>query len=391
MAPWRQISVMASLLLLLLLPAIVQTQPAGSAPADGLRPTMRGIFQALTTVIPLSLSKERFQDAANRQRLHDALLALSNHAMKLTQHGQRAPAGFDFLRRSLQDDARNVFELFESESFEESRFILHHLVDHCFLCHSRLPSSQPFPLGKRFLEQIPLKQLDPHERMRLAVATRQFDTALASCETIFRSLDLPAAQIDLMALFEDYLRIAIRVQGDFPRVIRTLETFQRRPDVPTYLADHLSAWIEALTILQADREQNDELTQARALIQQGQQLNRYLADRQGLVHFTLASSLLHRFAESRSASKLKLAEAYYLLGVAGSYMPRTSWISETEFYLETAVRLAPASSIGKQAFVFLEAYLIMGYSGSSGLHFPPDIHHRLEELRAFVKSHSIEK
>ncbi len=240
-----------------------------------------------------------------------------------------------------------------------------------------------------------VKQLAPHEHMRLAVAARQFDTALASCETLFRSPDLPAVQIDLMALFEDYLRIAIRVRDDFPRAIHALETFQRRPDVPQYLAHHLTIWIEALTFLQANTSREpsheNELARARSLIQQGQQRNRYLADRQGLVHFTLASGLLNRFVEANAKSKPQLAEAYYLLGVAESYMPRTSWISETEFYLETAVRLAPVSPVGKKAFAFLEEYLIMGYSGSSGLHFPPNIQKRLDDLRSLVNEHDVEK
>jgi len=236
---------------MLALLATAQTRHTDTAQEGGFRPTMRTIFRALTTVVPLSLSGETFQDAANRQRLHDALQALSNQAMHLSQHGQDVPADFDFLRRSLRDDAQKAFELFDSEDFEESRFILHHLTDNCFLCHSRLPSSRPFPLGKHFLEQIPMQQLDPHERMRLAVAARQFDTVLSSCETLFRSPELPAAQIDLMALFEDYLRIAIRVRDDFPRAIHTLETFQRRSDVPQYLAHLLTIWTEALNTLQA--------------------------------------------------------------------------------------------------------------------------------------------
>lgn len=109
---WRQVSVIAALMIMLVLPVPVQTRNTGSTPEGGLRPTMRAIFQALTTVIPLSLSGQRFRDSANRQRLHDALQALSHHAMKLTQHGQEAPASFNFLRHSLRDDAQKAFELF---------------------------------------------------------------------------------------------------------------------------------------------------------------------------------------------------------------------------------------------------------------------------------------
>jgi hypothetical protein len=222
--------------------------------------------------------------------------------------------------------------------------------------------------------------------VRLAVAARQFDTALATCEALFRAADIPAIEIDLMAFFEDYMRIAIRVRHDFTRVIQTFETFRQRPDVPRYLDQHISGWIDSLKTLQDDMGPGNELARGRSLIQQGQRQNRFLADRQGLVYFIVASSLLHRYVTTGAESKPQLAEAYYHLGVAESYVPRTSWISETEFFLETAIRLAPASRFGAKAFAFLEEYLMVGYSGSSGLHLPSDIKRRLDDLRRLIRN-----
>ena len=391
MSRWRQIGMLAFVLSMLAWTASGQTGRADAVKTGKLRPMMQSIFQSLTTVLPLSLSAETFQDAANRQRLHDALQALSRHATRLTQHGAQVPADFDFLRGSLRNDAQSAFELFASGDFEESRFVFQHLADNCFLCHSRLPSARPFPLGERFMTQLPMQKLDPHQRIRLAVAARQFDLALSSCESLFDSLDIPAAQVDLMGLFEDYLRIAIRVRNDFPRAIQTLQTFQQRPDVPQYLSHLLGVWIESLSALQVEPDRGSELTRARSLIQQGQNRNRFMIDRQGTPHFALASGLLHRFVNAANRPKPQLAEAYYLLGVAESYMPRTSWISETDFYLETAVRLAPESPVGRRAFLFLEESLTMGYTGSSGLHLPSDIQQRLDELRGLIRNAAAQK
>ena len=359
---------------------------AETAADNGLRSTMRAIFQALTTALPLSLEAQQFQDEKNRQPIHDALRALADHAAKLSSHAQGGPESFDFLRQSLSSNAHEALDLFEQGHYEESRFLLHQLTDNCFLCHSRVPSSRPFPLGKHLLDHIPISQLSPHEAVRLAVAARQFDTALATCEELFRSADIPATEIDLMAFFEDYMRIAIRVRHDFTRVIQTLEAFRQRPDVPRYLDQHISGWIDALKTLQDDMGPGNELARGRVLIQQGQRQNRFLADRQGLVYFIAASSLLHRYVTTSAGPEPQLAEAYYYLGVAESYVPRTSWISETEFFLETAIRLAPTSLFGKKAFAFLEEYLIVGYSGSSGLHLPSDIKRRLDELRRLIQS-----
>jgi hypothetical protein len=43
----------------------------------------------------------------------------------------------------------------------------------------------------------------------------------------------------------------------------------------------------------------EALPRARALIESGQHRNRFPADYQGLIHFVVASSLLHRYVDAR--------------------------------------------------------------------------------------------
>ena len=53
-----------------------------------------------------------------------------------------------------------------------------------------------------------------------------------------------------MGVFDDYLKIIIRVRNDFPRAITVLTQFLERPDVPGVLRDQLLTWVKALTELQ---------------------------------------------------------------------------------------------------------------------------------------------
>jgi hypothetical protein len=59
-------------------------------------------------------------------------------------------------------------------------------------------------------------------------------------------------------------------------------------------------------------------------------------------------------------------------------------MSETKFFLETAIRPAPQSVHARKAYAFLEEYVLVGYTGSAGLHLPADIQARLAELRRLV-------
>jgi hypothetical protein len=144
--------------------------------------------------------------------------------------------------------------------------------------------------------------------------------------------------------------------------------------------------VATLKALQHDNSDGNELDRVQRLIQQGQQRNRFLADRQGLIYFAVASSDLHRYVSSDSKSLSQLAEAYYLLGVVDSYIPRSSWISETEFFLEQAIRLAPNSPVAKNAYSFLEEYIMMGLTGAG---YPDEgsstLYPQLSELRRLIE------
>jgi hypothetical protein len=354
------------------------------APASGFQATMRDIFQALTTVFPLSLNAQQFQDPAQRQRILAGLRTLAQQAERLGTHGQDVPQHLDFLRRSLASDAQTVLQRYEQGQYPAAQFTLHRLTEHCFACHSKLPTPRRFALGQRFLAEVPLANLSLKEQARLAVATRQFDTALEIYEALFRSPTITAADIGLMGAFEDYFKLVFRVQNDFQRALRMLETFRQRPDLPYALRAYLDSWVEALKEIHTVEVSDATLSSARTLIREGQQRNRFPADRLGLVHFVVASSLLHRSVETNPVTGPPLAEAYYLLGVAESYISRTLWMSETEFFLETAIRLAPTSGPARQAYAFLEEYVLAQHMGSSGLHLPADVRARLEELRRLV-------
>ena len=68
--------------------------------------------------------------------------------------------------------------------YPQARFVLQSLTENCFACHSRLPNLQPFDLGKHFLAATNLASLSVPQQVKLEVATRQFDTAVNTCEAL---------------------------------------------------------------------------------------------------------------------------------------------------------------------------------------------------------------
>jgi hypothetical protein len=367
------------------------TLDASELPQQAMQASMQRLFQTLTTVFPLSLSKTQFQAPENRQTIQIALAGLASQAEHLEHHGQGGSPTFNFLRRSLASDAQEALRRFEQGEYHAAQFTVHQLLENCFACHSKLPPARRSILGARFMESPEISRLSRKEQARLAVATRQFDRALILYEAMLQTTTVSAREIDLMGGFEDYLKVAIRVQNDFVRPIIILQQFLERQDVPAFLRQHINDWLEALRSIASSPPPADVFSHARTLIQDGQRRNRFPADRRGLVHFVVASGMLHRYLDSDLVDQQRMAEAYYLLGITESYISRSLWHDETEFFLETAVRVAPSTPLAREAFAFLEDYVMTRYTGSAGLQLPTDVQQHLTELRQLIEQGKMAK
>ena len=345
---------------------------------------MDRIFEPLSRAFIMSLDEPRFRSPESRRPVLDDLRALSRAAADLERHGAGQSPSLDFLRQALARDAKEAAADYERGEHESAQFALQQATESCFACHSKLPAARSFELGRRFLANASVKSLPPERRVKLEVMARQFETALESYEEILRSPAVGAAEVYFMGAFEGYLKVSLRVRQDFGRPLAALGRFRARPGLPRYLAEYVDGWIAALRQLEGEMRPGDELARARALLREAQARQRFEAGRDGLVHSVVASALLTRLVESDPKPGADLAEAFYLLGVAESEISRLSWVSEVEFYLESAIRTAPSSPAARGAYLFLEEYVLNAYTGSSGLDMPGDVERRLEELRKLV-------
>jgi hypothetical protein len=213
------------------------------------------------------------------------------------------------------------------------------------------------------------------------MATRQFERALAAQEAMLSSPEFDVNSIDLLGYLDDYLEVCVRVKGDFERPARALEAFAKRKDLRPGLRDDVNHWIADLRELRA-RGPIEGLPAGRRLVEEAE------ASEQGaralLVRYEAASGTLHRFVASLPERDPRAAEAYYWLGVIESRIGRSFWLSQTEPYLEAAIRLAPGDPVAQKAYDLLEEFTISGYSGSSGDHVPEDVQAWLDELSGLI-------
>lgn len=360
----------------------------GIAPAQAedetTRAAMARMVGALQEVLPLSLDDRSFAAPDNRAAIQAALETLARSGRELPTHAAPTDAGFAFLSRSLERDTRAIAQRYELEQFEEARFLLHEVTENCVACHSRRPDPKSRPLGLRLVDDEAMQALPLIERVRLEVATRQFDRALASYAELFAGPEFSPADLDLMGHVDGYLEVCLRVRVAQCDPAPALRSLAARGNVPRGLARNLEAWQKSLRELEPRRPLPAELAEVRRLAKEASDRDVFPDDRSALVQYFTASGLANRYIESGKPNFDELSETYYWLGFVETRVGRSFWPSEGEYLLEAAVRVAPGSDSAGQAYELLEEVAAVGYAGTSGEPLPDDVKMRLAELRSLI-------
>ncbi|MBW2267382.1 MAG: hypothetical protein JRH16_02305 [Deltaproteobacteria bacterium] len=368
--------------LVLLLAMLVSTGATFAQAADETtRAAMSRMVDALHSVLPLSLDNRTFSATENRAAIQAALEALARSGRELPDHASPTDAGFVFLSRSLARDTEAIQARFEAGRWQQARFLLHEVTENCVACHSRRPDPLTRPLGRRLVDAQALAELPLTERVRLEIATRQFDRALESYTELLASPDFSPADLDLMGHLDGYLELCLRVRVEACQPAPVLARLAARDNVLPVLRRNLEAWQGSLRRLERRRPLQPDLAEVRRLVAEAGDRDEFPDDRSGLVLYFTASGLGSRYLDEGEPGLKELSEAYYWLGFVETRVGRAFWPSEGEYYLEAAIRVAPGSDTAEQAYDLLEEVVAIGYSGSEGTPPPEDVRVRLAELR----------
>lgn len=355
-----------------------------SGPAGDARPAMEAMLKAVSEAYTASLDEGRFTAPGERERIDASLQALATHAGGLRAHGASRGLMFEFLGEAIERDAVHAREAYRKEDFESARRLVRSLTENCFHCHSRMPGREQPELGRRFIESADLAVLTLPQKARLAVAARQFDSALATYEAILRASYLSPGTIYFMGAFESYLSVAIGARRDLDRATAALARFSERPDLPRYLSDYVEVWRTSLAEMNRSRPRKGrELIRAKEQIAEGQRLQPFIGGRNGLVRYVAAVGLINEYLDGGPRPAVRQSEAYYLLGVAESNVAST-WSPQGDVYLEAAIRIDPDSVFARKAYLHLEEVTLRRYAGSAGIIAPPEVMTHLERLRALI-------
>jgi hypothetical protein len=350
---------------------------------------MQGIAGDLKRILPIWVNAEPRLNPEDRELFRVSVISLAARADELESHGVGKGQPFELLARSLRNDAAAIREYVDSGDIDAARSQIGPLLENCVGCHSRLPSAGMSSLSEELVSGINMDELTVPDRLRLRMATRQFDPAIADLEGILveevkgRASGAPLT-VSLHSGLVDYLILNVRIRNNLERPRAFLTSFSALDGVGKYLKSDIDQWIESLArgpevINGVDRP----IDQAKKLIQRGDELRAFPSDSAGLAYDVMASGVIYRLLETPQAdlSNPERAEAYYILGATESRILRPSWNDRWDDYLEMAIRTAPGTDTAWRAYQLLENETLAYWSPSWTATLPASVRNRLEELR----------
>jgi hypothetical protein len=340
---------------------------------------MRKVYGALSVLLPVAFSgASGWSDPARADALRKSLQTLRGAADELSEHAGPEAQSFRFLSGSLGRDARRIQLRVERGQTESASYLTRRLTETCIACHTRLPARSGAPFAADLIRSVERQQLSPLALAGLQVATRQFDEALGTYEKAFADPEESIRRLE--SELPSYLTVALRVRENAARAERGLASVGRRPDVPALLERNLEIWSSAIRDLEPTLHEQPSLARASRILSEGRALSEFPTDGADLAHAILASSMVYRYLDQKQPQGLELAQACYLLGQTEAFTRRSFELSDTEHYLEQAIRLAPHTPLARNAFARLEREILLSYTGSGGEQLPEEIQDLLREL-----------
>lgn len=366
-------------------PAISDVPPVGHDWST----KMQELSMALNKLLPLVSDSGQFNNPANDAAVNDAtaLLKKLSHQVRNLEKPAADPA-YDSIARLLDEDLTRAISALHNGNRDYARLTIRESIGYCIQCHTQTANGPSFP--KLTLGFDPSK-LSPLGQGDFYAATRQFDSAL----TAYRKgvEDAAFAKRDIFAwerTARSALAIAVRFRESPKESKKIAQAVSKNKSAPESLRTAANSWIKAIDKWSKEKSPKNEsgdaqLNHAEKLVTEADARVDVENEHGQDILYLRASGSLHEWLAANplksGANEANRAKALYLAGRAAEESRELNFWTLHERYYELCIETLPNSDLAKSCFKKLNDSILMGYTGSSGLHLPPDESARLARLR----------
>ncbi|MCO5113218.1 MAG: hypothetical protein M9899_03485 [Bdellovibrionaceae bacterium] len=358
--------------LIYVLPALLITLTALAQSEEWTR-KMLGFVGPVAKIYSVDLNKSTFTEQ-ERATLSSAIQDLNNvsHGLKFSvinffsKKDPAIKAEYDQFKHSL-DMAEKLMPLDPKQSV----FYTRHAIGQCAACHSKGgKSTHLFDLFKD-------NKIPETEKGHLALAMRDYQASAEIFKTILLTSATPSDYFQTHRALVHYINSALLADYDKDKILVDLKNIQDKATNKGTLND--------LKNLRSNVSKPQEIKSVQeALTELQSYQSDFMTFEKSLYTSLKIKNLLHEKLKDLKTNEER-ASAYAALGDIYAHFPEISIFMVPENYYALCVRTHPKTELASECFKKYEDKIILGYSGSSGMHVPEFERARIKELKKFTK------
>jgi hypothetical protein len=360
---------------ILMLSASLTFGPKGLA-AQEVKQSMNSLLVPLRELQPYIANQESFSKPSNTQRINKLLqdLRANFHKLESIPSKYHKLPGFDQNVKQLSDLLDDSTRRFSEGKTSYAWWRLQNLPLNCFSCHATYRVSSSYSN-----EAMVAPSLDPLERSRFLLATRQFSAAQESLLEVLKNQNFKAYYDQAL---RSLLVVVTRINKSPNAGIALFKDVLANTKLPEEDAHEVHGWIKGLESWRDSSPQKeiDQLTLGEQLITQG--AARGLDYHQDDVSLLRGTALIHEALEREDVNSEQRRRGLYLLGFAYSTLPLYFAEDWAAMYLEQCINEYPGSQDSRRAYRVYREMVLDEFTGSAGTTLPDEVKLHLDALRA---------
>lgn len=320
------------------------------------------------------------------KKIHEitnGLDVMSDHVRKAKDFDPALP----YLAAMFKEDIERADAAMQEGNVDYAKAVLRSSTAYCIACHTRTKGGAEFPLIAAYAD--PLKTASWINKIEFMTASRQFDSVLSQVTTALTSEAKPGVNaLDLERATRLALSVAVRVKNDPAKARALARAVTRSPIASFSLKEGAKVWEDDIRLWEKERSKKygkdvDLLNAAKALVDQALKSKDPIGGHDE-VKYLRASMLMHDLLKNFPDSKLH-GEALYVIGMSYRTIQDLGVWSLHDKYFQACIDAQPHSTLAERCFKEYETSVVLGYSGSSGVHVPGSIKRHLERLSQKAK------
>lgn len=361
------------------------------------REQMRTAKTVMVELLPDLVDENKFSDIKNRARVQKNINRLTE-VSSLISHGleknfSQTDPTIQIVSHYFADNLKNAQRGYDQQRYDYSRFLLMNTMSYCIECHTRTQSGVSFD-GFQLSKQ--LDSLNVVQKIEYYVAVRQYNAALKLIEETLQSeAKLPMFGGEKILRYG--LGVTVKFLNDPDKTLALLSIPDKANHLPYFLRDDIKQWKKSAQDWKNENTSKSAQTltakvvQAESLIKKANALNSKLSSSNaGHIETLRANAILTLGFQGKPDHKTA-AKMFYLTGQTYEMIPdHLFWTMHESFYA-ACIHQLPHSEQAMQCYRSFEESVVLGYSGSSGTHVPPDVLEELTSLRKMAEKASSEK